>query len=94
MRALFKLGYGSGQNADRMAVGLQAAIWVVLWATAPDMPAKQTGLNYFGILWSMIRFAFTEPILVFASLMAMCTSVLFSDLWVTLTFLLSGDPYR
>jgi hypothetical protein len=70
-----------------MSVGLQAAIWVLLWAIAPDTPAKQTGLNYFGILASMVKFAFTEPILIFAALMAMSTSVLFSDLWVTLTFL-------
>ena len=60
-----------------MGAGLQFAIWILLWATAPDLPAKQTGLNYFGILGTMLKFAVTEPILIFGGLMSLNGSVLF-----------------
>lgn len=59
----------------------------------PDYPAKNKGATYFGILYSMGKFAVTEPLLIQAYLINMPSSACFSNFWVTLTFLLGGPPY-
>lgn len=77
-----------------MAIGVQASVFAMLWAFLPDYPAKNKGLSYPGILWSMARLAVTEPRLIQAGLMSICSSACFTNFWVTLTFLLGGPPYN
>jgi len=51
-------------------------------------------MSYFTILGTMAKFAVTEPVLIQASMVMMGASACFSNLWVTLTFLLGGAPYH
>ncbi|KAI0727143.1 major facilitator superfamily domain-containing protein [Fomitopsis betulina] len=77
-----------------MAIGVQFAVLGMLYLMLPDYPAKNTGMTYFGILWSMVRFSVTEPQLIQASLINLASSACFTNFWVTLTFLLGGPPYH
>ncbi|OSX57123.1 hypothetical protein POSPLADRAFT_1067899 [Postia placenta MAD-698-R-SB12] len=76
-----------------LAIGLQYFVLVLLYWMLPDYPAKNKGATYFGILYSMGKFAVTEPMLIQAYLINMPSSACFSNFWVTLTFLLGGPPY-
>ncbi|GAA6000036.1 hypothetical protein JCM10207_006023 [Rhodosporidiobolus poonsookiae] len=74
-----------------MSFGLQVLILFMLYFMLPDYPAKvQT--SYFRILATMVKFLFTEPVLVQACLIALACSVIFAAFWVSSTFLL-GDLY-
>lgn len=77
-----------------MALGVQASVFAMLWAFVPDYPAKNNGISYFGILWSMAKLAVSEPTLIQAGLISMSSSACFTNFWVTLTFLLGGPPYN
>ncbi|KAI9436533.1 MFS superfamily [Lactarius psammicola] len=77
-----------------LAIGVQCAVVVMLWATLPDYPAKNQNLTYVEIIWTMARLAVTEPKLIQASLICMAASACFTCYWVTLTFLLGGPPYH
>ncbi|TFY52072.1 hypothetical protein EVJ58_g10214 [Rhodofomes roseus] len=76
-----------------MAIGVQYAVWGLLYLMLPDYPAKNAGATYFGILYSMAKFSVTEPQLIQAALINLASSACFSNFWVTLTFLLGGPPY-
>ncbi|GJE88226.1 MFS general substrate transporter [Phanerochaete sordida] len=77
-----------------LALGLQAAVFVLLYALLPDFPAlANKDVTYAGVLLSMARFAVTEPLLVQASLVCFASMACFTNFWVTLTFLLGGAPY-
>ncbi|KAM0756557.1 MFS general substrate transporter [Meredithblackwellia eburnea MCA 4105] len=73
-----------------MSFGLQCLIWIMLWATVPDYPAKNPHLRYIDILMSMAKYAVTEPVLVQSCLIATAASAVFSCFWTTSTFLLGG----
>ena len=79
-----------------MSIGVQFSILALLYAVLPDWPAKNagTGVTYFGILYTMAKYAVTEPVLIQAGLMQFAASACFSNFWVTLTFLLGGPPYN
>ncbi|KAH8119352.1 major facilitator superfamily domain-containing protein [Phellopilus nigrolimitatus] len=79
-----------------LAVGLQAATWLMLYIVLPDWPANNagSGLTYFGIMKTMGKFALTEPTLIQASLISFAASAIFSNYWVTLTYLLDDAPYH
>lgn len=79
-----------------LAIGLQTVVLIGSWALLPDFPAKNqgTGMTYQRILWTMGKYAVTEPVLIQACLVNMGSSASFSAFWVTLTFLLGGDPYN
>ncbi|TFY65916.1 hypothetical protein EVG20_g5182 [Dentipellis fragilis] len=77
-----------------MAIGVQYGVIVTLYFTLPDYPAKNPGLGYIHILWSMAKLAVTEPKLIQACLMSIASSATFTNFWVTLTFLLGGPPYN
>ncbi|PPR06099.1 hypothetical protein CVT24_004218 [Panaeolus cyanescens] len=77
-----------------MAIGIQYAILILCYLIIPDYPAKNLKLSYGGILWTMIKYAVTEPLMIQIEAMAFLTSACFSSYWVTLTFLLGGDPYN
>ncbi|KAF8802175.1 MFS superfamily [Phlegmacium glaucopus] len=76
------------------AIGVQALVLLGSYFMLPDYPSKNNDLTYWNILWTMGKFAFTEPILIQASLINMASSACFSNFWVTLTFLLGGPPYN
>ncbi|KAG8678661.1 hypothetical protein FRC09_019660, partial [Ceratobasidium sp. 395] len=40
-----------------LSCGLQFANVLAMWTLVPDYPAKKTGLSYFGILYTMARYA-------------------------------------
>ena len=77
-----------------MSIGVQAVILFVLYAVLPDWPAKNVGMSYMRILWTMGKYAVTEPVLMQAGIMQFCASACFNNFWVCLTFLLGGPPYN
>ena len=77
-----------------VAIGVQYAVLLGMYALLPDYPAKNPDLTYLGILLSMAKYAVTEPLLIQASLVSFVSSACFSNFWVTLTFLLDGPPYH
>jgi predicted MFS family arabinose efflux permease len=77
-----------------MSCGLQFGNVLAMWLFVPDYPAKNTGLSYFGILYTMARYAVTEPTLIQCCLIGFLSSAVFVNFWVNLTFLLDGPPYN
>ncbi len=76
------------------AIGVQGLVLVGSYLMIPDYPSKNKHLTYWNILWTMAKFAVTEPILIQACLINLTSSACFSNFWVTLTFLLGGPPYN
>ncbi|CAE7196743.1 unnamed protein product [Rhizoctonia solani] len=77
-----------------MSFGIQFGNVFAIWLLVPDYPAKSTGLSYFGILWTMARYAVTEPTLIQCCLVRFLASAVFVNFWVNLTFLLDDAPYN
>lgn len=86
--------YASWRVVYYLAIGVQYSVLLMLYLVLPDYPAKNKGATYFGILYSMAKFAVTEPLLIQAYLINLPSSACFSNFWVTLTFLLGGQPYN
>ncbi|KAJ7449212.1 MFS DHA1 protein [Mycena latifolia] len=86
--------FSNYRNIFWMGTGAQYAGLIVLYFITPDTPAKNQGLTYFKILHTMGKFAVTEPALIQGCLIFFCNSAVFSGFWVTMTFLLGGDPYN
>jgi len=76
------------------AIGAQFSILILCYFIIPDSPAKNKNMTYWGILWTMMKYAVTEPLVVQIELMAIATSACFASYWVSLTFLLGGPPYN
>ncbi|EIW81522.1 hypothetical protein CONPUDRAFT_124654 [Coniophora puteana RWD-64-598 SS2] len=76
------------------SIGVQGLVFGGAYLILPDYPAKNAGMSYFGILYTMGRYAVTEPLLIQAALINIASSSIFTAFWVTLTFLLGGDPYN
>ncbi|SJL01290.1 uncharacterized protein ARMOST_04608 [Armillaria ostoyae] len=72
------------------AVGMQGVVLVACYALIPDYPVKNQDLGYWELIRSMVMFAVTEPLLIQAYLV----NFLLMNFWVTLTFLLGGEPYH
>jgi predicted MFS family arabinose efflux permease len=78
-----------------MAFGLQSLIFVSLWLFMPDYPSTNpSGLNYFQLLWTIVKMLGKHPVLVQACVAGFFTSATFTSFWTTLTFLLAGSPYH
>ncbi|PBK95799.1 MFS general substrate transporter [Armillaria gallica] len=77
-----------------MSVSVQFLVLGGSYLVLPDYPAKNKDMTYWKILWTMAKFAFTEPILIQACLTNIASSASFSNFWVTLTFLLGSPPYN
>lgn len=65
-----------------MAVGLQGAILALLYFKLPDFPSKNKHMTYFGILYTMAKFAVTEPVLIQACLINIASMACFTNFWV------------
>jgi len=77
------------------AVAVQYALLALAYWIIPDCPPKNgSEMGYLGILWTMLKYGFTEPAMIQIELMSLATSACFSSFWVTLTFLLGGPPYN
>ena len=86
--------FSSYRNVYYMATGLQFATLFASYILIPNVPAKKTGLNYFGILHSMCKLAFTEPLLIQCAISILVSNMCFTNFWVTLTFLLLDAPFH
>ena len=75
------------------AIAVQGVVLVGCYLLLPDYPSRNKDLTYWHILWTMGKFAVTEPILIQACLINLASCACFSNFWVTLTFLLGGPPY-
>lgn len=64
------------------ALGLQGGTLVAFYFMLPDFPAKDTGLGYHEILYTMAKFVVTEPVLLQGALVTLATSVCFANFWV------------
>ncbi|KAF9476189.1 MFS DHA1 transporter [Pholiota conissans] len=76
-----------------MATGVQYFIMILCYFIIPDYPAKNRSTDYRSILISVLRYAFTEPLVVQIEIMTIATSASFASYWVTMTLLLHGSPY-
>ncbi|KAJ5861180.1 uncharacterized protein N7529_008490 [Penicillium soppii] len=86
--------YSYWRNIYWLSLALQFLIFALLWVFMPDYPSTNTNISYFKILYSIIGYYCTSPVLVQATLMGFFLSATFTSFWTTLTFLLSGDPYN
>ncbi|KAF7312990.1 MFS superfamily [Mycena kentingensis (nom. inval.)] len=86
--------FSSWRGAYLIGVGTQAAAILANYVMLPDYPSRNTSLSYPRILWTMAKFAVTEPALIQPCLINFCTSAAFTSFWVTLTFLLGGPLYN
>ena len=77
-----------------LALGLQACVLVLMYFKLPDFPSKNSHMTYFGILYTMAKFAVTEPLLIQSCLISISSMSSFTSFWVTLTFLLGGPIYN
>ncbi|KAJ7465388.1 major facilitator superfamily domain-containing protein [Mycena galericulata] len=88
--------FASWRTAYYFGVGVQALALLGCFLVIPDYPARNAGteLTYLCILWTMAKYAVTEPALVQACLINFALSAGFTSFWVTLTFLLGGPLYH
>lgn len=86
--------YSGWRNIYWLSLGLQYLICLLLWAFMPDYPQMNTDISYLTTLISIVRYLFTSPVLIQATLMGFFLSATFTSFWTTLTFLLSGSPYH
>lgn len=66
-----------------LAIGLQGLTFAMLYYLMPDYPVRNIGLSYWGILWTMAKFAVTEPVLIQASLVSLASMACFTNFWVS-----------
>ncbi|KAJ7062034.1 major facilitator superfamily domain-containing protein [Mycena amicta] len=85
--------FSSYRHIFWMGAGAQYALLLVLYLITPSTPAKNPHLTYFAVVRTMVKFAVTEPLLLQGCLILFCIAAIFTGYWVTLTFLLGGEPY-
>ena len=72
----------------------QFLLLLAIYLVCPDVPVKNPDLTYLQILFTMLKFAVTEPLLIQGALILFAGSAIFAGFWVTMTFLLAGAPYH
>lgn len=86
--------YTSWRSIYWFSFGVQYLILILLFFFMPDYPSTNPGgLNYFKMLFSILKMLFKHPVLVQACLVGFFVSSTFTSYWTTLTFLLSSPPY-
>lgn len=86
--------YTSWRTIYWFSFGVQYLILILLFLFMPDYPSTNPGgLNYFSMLWSIVKMVTKYPVLVQACLIGFLVSSTFTSYWTTLTFLLSSPPY-
>jgi len=87
--------YSSWRTVYWFSFGVQYLILILLYFFMPDYPSTNPGgLNYFKMLWSIVRMVGRYPLLAQACVVGFMTSTIFTNYWTTLTFLLSEPPYK
>lgn len=87
--------YTSWRSIYWFSLGMQYLILVLLFFCLPDYPSTNPGgLNYFSMLYSILKMLFKYPELVQACLVGFFIASTFTSFWTTLTFLLSSPPYN
>ena len=76
-----------------MSIGIQCIVLIGSYLVLPDYPAKDRGLSYPGMFYSMAKFMVKEPLVIQIVLVSISASACYTNFWVTLTFLLGGPPY-
>lgn len=76
-----------------VAIGVQCLVLIGAYLILPDYPATNRDLTYFNILYTMAKYAVTEPLVMQTALINIASSACFTSFWVTLTFFLGGPPY-
>lgn len=76
-----------------MSIGVQLLVLVGAYLMLPDYPSKNRDMTYFQILFSMAKYAVTEPLVIQMAIVNIASNACFTSFWVTLTFLLGGPPY-
>ncbi|KAG2121533.1 major facilitator superfamily domain-containing protein [Suillus cothurnatus] len=76
-----------------MSISVQLLVLIGAYLMLPDYPSKNRDLTYFEILFSMTKYAVTEPLVIQVAIINIASSACFASFWVTLTFLLGGSPY-
>ena len=97
-RNIYWMGVG-GKNICRSLSKLnlpigQFLLLFAIYLVCPDVPVKNPDLTYLQILFTMLKFAVTEPLLIQGALILFAGSAIFAGFWVTMTFLLAGAPYH
>jgi predicted MFS family arabinose efflux permease len=86
--------YTSWRSIYWFSFGVQFLIFILLFLFMPDYPSTNPGgLNYFSMLFSILRMVLKHPVLVQACLVGFLVASTFTSYWTTLTFLLSSPPY-
>jgi predicted MFS family arabinose efflux permease len=86
--------YTTWRSIYWFSLGVQYLIVILLFFYLPDYPSTNPGgLNYFSMLYSIIKMLFKYPQLVQACVIGFLGSSTFTSFWTTLTFLLSAPPY-
>jgi predicted MFS family arabinose efflux permease len=86
--------YTSWRSIYWFSFGVQYLIFILLFFYMPDYPSTNPeGLNYFKMLFSILRMVVKHPVLVQACLVGFLVGSSFTSYWTTLTFLLSSPPY-
>ncbi|KAL2259452.1 hypothetical protein VTK26DRAFT_6867 [Humicola hyalothermophila] len=78
---------------------VQWLVWGLLYVWLPDYPAKNLDHRpepevYIGLVTGAGKLLATEPLLAQAAAVAFLLSAVFTSFWTTLSFLLSGEPFR
>ncbi|KAF8441083.1 major facilitator superfamily domain-containing protein [Boletus edulis BED1] len=86
--------YTTWHTVYYIAIGVQVIVLCGAYVLIPDRPPKNLHLTYGKILHTMVTYSVTEPRLVQAALINFASIACWTKFWVTLTFLLGGDPYH
>ena len=75
------------------AAGLMAVLALVMSQVLPA-GGRELGIGFFAQLNAVLRLARTRPVLRWRALIGAAEFAAFSSFWTTVTFLLSGEPFR
>jgi predicted MFS family arabinose efflux permease len=73
---------------------LMMGLMAIMWRLLPRQPVSGSVRSYVQLLSSVATLFVTQPLLRRRSLYGACVFAAFSLFWTSLTFLLSGEPYR
>ncbi|CAK7210001.1 hypothetical protein SCUCBS95973_000643 [Sporothrix curviconia] len=86
--------YTSWRTIYFIALGIQYALFVVLFCFLPDYPSvNPDGITYIHSLYTMILIALRQPLLIQTSLICFFISAAYVGFWTTLTFHLASTPF-
>ncbi|CAK7231561.1 hypothetical protein SBRCBS47491_007973 [Sporothrix bragantina] len=86
--------YTSWRTIYFIALGIQYALLIVLFVFLPDYPSvNPEGITYFHSLYTMVKIALRQPLLIQTSFICFFISASYVGFWTTLTFQLAMPPF-